>query len=522
MAGAEAEDSGARLVAMESDSDVRIVPPDEIPLGEGKPPSGTDSDIRLEGIDLSKAREKQEGLLTEEINLDEELQKQEAAKPPAPQAKVRPGTPALPKSSPFELSELHEKPAEAPKKGKGDTSSDFELTPAGESSSPLEGGDEFNLELSDSEVSLGEPPASGKLKGKASGINLDKPIDSGISLEQGGDGSDEIEFELTLDDDQPSSHPGPAALDPSSSEFELTLDADEPQLAPDSDSEFELTLGVDDSGESKPAGESSSSEFELTLDAGDSSPPESSDSSSDSEFELTLEPADRPAGEGEGSSDSEFELSLEPADSSPAEGATSDAEFEVSLDESGADLEVDAGAVEGDPDIFETDLDAPSLEESGSEALALDDSGTGDTDLESSDFDIALDEGDAGAEDESGSQVVGLEEDEEDADAPPAPRGRRGKGRAAPALEEEAGFEGLGEEGEEGVAEEEEEEAEEPVLARQAVAAPWGPLPVLFMLPCVVVMFLVGLMGFELIQTMSGYKQPGLITKAVSGLILPK
>jgi hypothetical protein len=50
-------------------------------------------------------------------------------------------------------------------------------------------------------------------------------------------------------------------------------------------------------------------------------------------------------------------------------------------------------------------------------------------------------------------------------------------------------------------------------------AAPWGPLPVIFMLPCVIVMFVVGLMGFELIQAAAGYKEPGLLTRTIAELI---
>jgi hypothetical protein len=501
MAGPQDLDSGVRLVPLDSDSDVRIVPPEgaEIPLGGQKPPSSTDSDVRLEKHRPGSAAD-EEGLLTEEINLDEELRKQEAAKgKQPPQAKVRPPAAQLPTTSPFELSEpdVNLGPGASKADSKDDSSSDFELTPAGQSSSPLElGSDEFRLEVPQEDVGLGEAPAQGELKGPSSGINLDNPLDSGISLEQGGEGSDEIEFELTLDDDSSSGNKaGAAPAADSSSEFELTLEPEQSK-APDSDSEFELTL-----------------------DADDSSPAEGMDSSSDSEFELTLEPSDSsPAEELDSSSDSEFELTLEPSDSSPvAEKQDSDSEFELSLEDSSGNLEVQAGADESDQDIFETDLDAPSLEESGSEAVALDEA---DTDLESSDFDIALDEGDAEADEESGSQVVALEEDEEDPDAAPSPRGRRG--RRAPTLdEEEPGFEGLG--GEEGAAAEEEaeEEAETPVL-QQAVAAPWGPVPVFFMLPCVIVMFLVGLMGFELVQSMAGYKQPGMITKAISGLVMPK
>src|SRR5262249_18300452 len=86
-------------------------------------------------------------------------------------------------------------------------------------------------------------------------------------------------------------------------------------------------------------------------------------------------------------------------------------------------------------DIFETDFDVPALEEeSGSEAVALDDA---DTNLDSSDFDLALEEGDVAAQDESGSQVVALggEEGGEAGATTPAPgRKARKKPKKAAAL----------------------------------------------------------------------------------------
>jgi excisionase family DNA binding protein len=526
MAPQDPIDSGVRLVPMDSDSDVRILPPDEsteVVLGHQQPPSAADSDIRLEHSPQRPPSDP-EGVLTEEINLDEELRKHKAAKgqaAPPPQAKVRPGAKPAPKppaASPFELSEMDlglppTSDPGAPAPPTDESSSDFELTPAGESSSPIDlGSDELHLELPDEDVTVGET-SQGELKGASSGINLGKPIDSGISLEEGGSGSDEIEFELELDDSSASHPPAPAAAsagEESSSEFELTLDADA-KLAPDSDSEFELTLGVDDSSsdENQPAADSSSSsDFELTLDADSSSadshsPVEEDLTSSDSEFELTLEASDEGSSPvGEGDSSSEFELTLE--DSSVG--------MELELDEA-------APKTKHEKDIFDADAETSGLEEeSGSEAVALDEGG--DTDLESSDFDIALGEDEEGMEEEeSGSEVMALEEeDEDDTGAAVARKGR--KGRRAPALEEEEpGWGGL----EEGAEEEGAEEAGGvAVLQREAVAAPWGALPVVFLLPCVVVMFLVGVMGFELVQSMSGYKQPGFLTEKVSKLIVPK
>ena len=41
-------------------------------------------------------------------------------------------------------------------------------------------------------------------------------------------------------------------------------------------------------------------------------------------------------------------------------------------------------------------------------------------------------------------------------------------------------------------------------------------LPVVFMLPCVIIMFLVGIMGFEAVQTSAGLRPPGTLTRAVA------
>src|SRR5262249_58087536 len=105
-----------------------------------------------------------------------------------------------------------------------------------------------------------------------------------------------------------------------------------------------------------------------------------------------------------------------------------------------------------------------------------------------------------------GSQVVSLDEEAEEGAETVAARG----GPVAELDEEVA---------------EEEEAAVAPGPVREVVRekliepAPWGPLPVVFMVPCVIVMFFVGLLGFELIQTSTGYKAPGAITKIVGDLM---
>ncbi len=472
-------DSGVRLVDMDSDSDVKIVGADnadsDVPLGRQPPKGASDSDIRLE-FDAGPAQAgggSDDSLLTEEIDLDAEIRKAEEA---AAKAKSDPQVPSLGKSkppefpttSPFELSEDDlrlELPADEQPlpqaKAKSDSSdmlltpqagpdssdfdlnpssisepspldsssdfdlspdveaasplessSDFDLTPAGDSSAPLEpASDEFQLEVND-EVGLGDMPPA---KAASSGINLKEPADSGISLEQGGEGSDEIEFELSLDEGS-TPKPAPAAAD--------------------SDSEFELT--IDETG--------------------------------------GLAPLEEEA---------------------PA-------------------------AAQDEKDIFETDFDVPALEdESGSQAVALD---SADTDLESSDFDIALDEGDMAAEDESGSEVIALDEEggADVAARTPPPKKKKKGATVVLSEDEEGGFEGLMEGGElEEEAEAEVEEEEEAVPAGAALAAPapeWGIWGIL-LLPGVAVLLLVALMGFEMMQGAMGYSKPGMLTKQFAKLI---
>jgi hypothetical protein len=85
-------------------------------------------------------------------------------------------------------------------------------------------------------------------------------------------------------------------------------------------------------------------------------------------------------------------------------------------------------------DAFETDFEVPALDdESGLQAEALEEP---DTDLESSDFDLALDDEAASSGEEEGSQVVALEDDsdgDEGAETIARPRRRRG----APLLDDQ-------------------------------------------------------------------------------------
>ena len=284
---------------------------------------------------------------------------------------------------------------------------------------------------------------------------------------------------------------------------------------PVDNSEFELKLGAD-----------SDSEFELTI----------ADDNSD-EADLGVLPKDaaskggksgvklsNPADSGislEKDSDSEFELNLDNRSSSKISGpksskrkqavADSDSEFELTLDDSSSEIAVEPAK---DKDIFETDFDIPALDdESASEAVVLEE---GDTDLESSDFDLALDESGV-VEEESASEVVELEEElETDDDAP------KGKKRRRAAMDDEDG-----ESASEALSDIDEDEEEQPVLVTPgtpAKPARWGPLPALVLMPCLLVMFLVSLMGYEMIHGMWGFHQPtkttSPITRMVAGMFL--
>ena len=401
--------SDVRIVPPEvqSDSDVKIVESSHdsnIVIGREGTKKASDSDIRLEP-EKAAARKRGDDLVTEEIDLDAELRAGESSM-------QAPG-----KSGKGKIKAKGKGESDGGKSTKKDSSSDFELTPGGQDQSPLE--------LADEEVQLGELTD----KAGGSGINLQDPADSGISLEQGGSSEDALEFELKDDSSGPKTPPRKVALED------------------DSDSEFELSLDPGESASKK-----------------------------------------------------------KKTKAKPKADVDSDSEFELTLDDSGDLLPVEEGAAaksgEGEADIFETDFEVPALDEdSGSQAVALDDS---DTDVESSDFDLALGEEDIASEEESGSQVVALEEEEAEAGASTVARA----GRRRPGLLEE----------EEGALGEEELETEAAPEERVVAAAPatWGPLPAIIMIPCVIVMFLVTLISFEQIQSMWGYHNNQMVSGSLS------
>jgi hypothetical protein len=306
---------------------------------------------------------------------------------------------------------------------------------------------------------------------------------------------------------------------PSVSPFELS-EADLPMAdlddggKGDTDSAFDLALEPEEGGELKL---SPRADEDDALDLG-AAPAGGDDVGKSAIFRQ--KPADSAARRA-ADEDIDFDLDPDLEAGGPASGLgeAGERDFELTLDEDEATAQ--SG---GEKDIFETDFDLPALdEESGSKAVALEEV---DTDLESSDFDLALDEG-AAAED-SGSEVVPLDEVE----APKKPRGKK----PAPVVDEES-LEGSIDEllSDDAVADleseaeeeaEEEDEELEPVGAAAAPPQPWGVVPLLLLIPSVIVLMLVGMMGFELLHGMWGYQQSNKATtpliRSIAGLFVEK
>ncbi len=280
------------------------------------------------------------------------------------------------------------------------------------------------------------------------------------------------------------------------SDFEL-------KLGTDSDSEFELTL-ADDSGE-VPLGGSSRDATGKTGKSG-----------------VKLNRPDDSGISLEKDSDSDFELNLDSSSSKkiagpkPSSGKnkskkkSDDSEFELALDDSSG--EIPAAKESGEQkDIFATDFDIPALDDSASEAVALEDSG--DTDLESSDFDL---DAEAAEVDESASEVVQLDDDLAEGDVvevdDKVTSGKKKRRRADDDISAE-----------EALADVDEEEEEEMAAAGAAAPTRWGPLPALVLFPCLFVLMIVSFMGFELLHGMWSYrtvasKPTYTLTRGIAGM----
>ena len=389
---------------------------------------------------------------------------------------------------------------------------------------------------SDSDVRLD----GGKPKKPAGGDEAAVPTEE-IALDFGGSGSAVIKGGSSAKLSAPKTGGSSGKFDSGkgnkaelndSSEFELSLDADSDdfdlQMNPEGD---EVDLGsAPKPGSKAPRSSASGINLSAPADSGISlEKGKSGKKTADDKSKAGKKDSDSDE------SDLDFELSL---DSSAAASNTklgapqsgklvldseSDSEFELTLDDSGGSLEQAAldgglGDSEDKGDIFETDFEIPAMpDESASEAVALE----SDTDLEKSDFELAMDDSDVATGEDSASEVVLL--DDEEAEAKPKPKAKAvPKGKKKPAaddaevdlsddavIDDEDASASKALKGAKGKRRADEDEDEEPVPAGAgAPTASWGVVPVLFLAPALLFTLFGALMGYELLQTMWGYQQP--------------
>lgn len=489
--------------------------------GASRPSAGSDSDVKL----VAGAGPDSDVKLTGDSN----VRGQEGG-PKTPRAQgQRPSGPVSP--TPKKASRLGPPAADSGVRlVSTDSDSDVKIVGAGSATEEVPLGEQPPPSATDSDIRLEEVPRQPRRDDSMNlteEINLDEEIKKQEAAQQKRPKSrvkpkSELKFPtqspFELSDSDLNAPTAQGAKRPSSSDFELTPGgvSDDSSgsvvLEPSSD-DFSLELPDDSavmggSGEGELTGPSSGINLSNPVDTGipleEGSDTEQLDLDMSLEIESTPKPAKRQEAVDSTDSSSEFELSL---DADDAQGKDSSSEFELTLDDSGEGVAASRQAKAGAPaekDIFETDFEVPALEgESGSDVAALE---TSDTELESSDFDLALDDSDLAVEDESGSQVVALDEESADEAAE----------TIAGEIGEELEVQVEGEEEEEGVGT---GPVREVVREKIIEPAPWGALPTVFMLPCVIVMVVVGIMGFELIQSTAGFKSAGFFTKALGELV---
>ncbi|OAI52318.1 hypothetical protein AYO44_04730 [Planctomycetaceae bacterium SCGC AG-212-F19] len=473
----------------EDDSDVRLdfdagaAPPEDELISIGDKP---DSDVRIDPV--SEARSKpgsgfpsgggHELMETEEIDLGAEIeqaaQQSMAKRPrttPSPMSKKGPASQA---GGGKTLMPEPPKPTMLP------TTSPFEL-----STEDLEGGS-----------ALGGSGAGASASGTGeSGLGVSGTGESGLGVSGLGTTGGASEFELTLapEDEAPKTNP----------------------LKYGDDEDIDL-------GGSPTKGDTSSNRAELSginLQA----PADSG---------VLLSGKKKKTSGGHTPDDAvDFELTLDEDVAGPktlrGKLTDSDSEFELTLDDSSKSMKkVSKTAGEGDQkDIFETDFDLQGAggegDESASQAVALDEP---DTDLESSDFDLALED------DQSGSQVAALDDSSSDgpkrktkvlvggadSDSDMSVDDSSLSTDADSMLDNEL----LATEDASAPAPEEEEEAAP--MSVPAAQADWGLYPLIMMIPCVLVMLMASLMAYELVHSMWGFhtstKPTGLLVESFAGL----
>ena len=503
----------ARQLGQASDAGLPLAPMD------GDEPPGSD-DFKVSGIDAKKKAKKADDPLDFGSSEDDVFSLTDDAKPVVPKSSGK-LTPNKPTGKGMSDSST------------GGTDSDVRLD-GGKSKKPK--GDEAAVPTEEIALDFGGP-GSAVIKGGSS-AKLSAPRSTGssgkLASPDAGKGankppSDSSEFELSLDAD--------------SDDFELKMNAS------DGGDEVDLgTLPKEKGGGAGSGKRGASSKSGINLrDPADSGISLEKGKGKDKEKGKGAKDAKdakgkKKAGESDSDSDADFELSL---DSSAVASSTklgapksgklvldsdSDSEFELTLDDSSASsleqaaLGADALEEPGDKgDIFETDFEIPPMpDESGSEAVPLE----SDTDLEKSDFELAMDDSDVVPDEASESEVVLLEDEE----APAKGKGK-GKAKAKKAASTEEGdvdlddaevdldddasmskaLKGVKGRKRRAGGEDDDEDEDEAVPAGATVeraTKPWGVVPALFLAPTFLVVLVGALLGYEMLQTMWGYQQP--------------
>ncbi len=326
--------------------------------------------------------------------------------------------------------------------------------------------DEFTLSLDDSGTTppvFNEPVLSGTESDGLLGIQdtpdiLGSDFSLSTELHSNGPESNSTSSSVILPQDSPFEISEPNIdLDGNS---DVQLSVNELDFIPTVDDlhiDGEPSLQLDDSNAADP-GLSSSIEFQS--DAGGDS----------SEFELSADESGSDILSLDGS------MSGEGLGTQVVEDSSSDSEFELNLDEeAGTNSDVEAGSEGGLDSSFELE---PSDSDSGSQVVEVEDGNDADPMGATAEFnELEV------VEDGSSSQVVAIDDVEE--------------------VEEIV--EEVSEVSEE--VEEVEVEVEGQRTLAYASEAPWGPLPTIFLIPGVLILFVVSLMSLELMRGMYGFNK---------------
>jgi hypothetical protein len=348
-------------------------PPKPAPKSGKLAPSKGDSDVRLDGGKTKSKSSPDENVQTEELALDLSGPGSAVIKGGS-SAKL--SAPKSPSSGKLSLggSSASTRPPD---------SSEFELSLDADS-------DDFDLQMNNDggdEVDIGTLPKDKSAKASKSGINLNDPADSGISLEKGKK-TDKKKDDKKKDDKKKQDDSEGSDVD-----FELSLDSSAVASG--------TKLGAPKSGK-------------LVLD-----------SDSDSEFELTLDDSGGSSLEQAALGESD----VKNKDDDKGDIFETDFEIPPMTDESGSE----AVAVESDTDLDKADfeLESDSSEESGSEVVVLEDEETAPKakkgGAKAKPKKLVAEEAD-----------VDLEDEEDEGSAAGALKGAKGKKRDADDDEDEA------------------------------------------------------------------------------------